>query len=111
MKVQIILTLALLAISASAYGIDIENLLATKQGGLIAREDLKYIIQSQYNQYQVVSTFFKMGDFDQEGRLSFVEFSKAYLAFIHFLTGKAIPQEFLLMRFELADLGNEADQI
>src|SRR5687767_7284159 len=100
MKLQIILALTLLAVSASAYGVDIKNLLATKQGGMIDQSDLKYIIQSQYNQYEVVIAFFNQGDVDQEGKLTFEEFGKAYSAFIFFLTGKPIAAEFLWIRFE-----------
>jgi len=111
MKVHIILALALMAVSVSSYGVDIQGLLATKQGGMISRENLKYIIQSQYNQYNVVMTFFTQGDFDQEGKLTLAEFGKAYGSFIYFLTGKQIDESFIYARFELADFANNNDKI
>jgi Ca2+-binding EF-hand superfamily protein len=111
MKLQLIIALAILAVSTSAYGVDIQNLLATKQAGIISRSDLKYIIQSQYNQYNVVMTFFTQGDFDKEGKLTFAEFAKAYGSFIYFLLGKQIDQAFIYARFELADFANNNDKI
>jgi hypothetical protein len=111
MKLQLIIALAILAVSTSAYGVDIQNLLATKQGGIISRSDLGHIIRSQYNEYNVVMTFFTQGDFDKEGKLTLAEFGKAYGSFIYFLLGKQIDPAFIYARFELADFANNNDKI
>lgn len=111
MKIQILIALAFIAVSVSAYGIDIQNLIATKQPGLISKDDLKYIIQSQYNQYNVVTSFFTQGDFDKTAKLNLIEFGKAYGSFNYFLTGKQISQAVLLIRWELADFANNDDTI
>ena len=106
-----ILALAVFASSASAFGVNVGNLLANKKGGVIAQQDLQYIIQSQYNQYQLITTFFNQGNLDGKGQLTLQEFSKAYSSFIYFLIGQQIGAEFLYARFELADFASNTDTI
>jgi len=105
MKAYILLPLALLLISASAsFGVNVQSLIATKGSGIISETDLKYIIQSQYNEYVVTTTFFTAGDLNKDGKLSLTEFGVAYSAFISFVTGQTIEQALILARWELATL-------
>ncbi len=105
MKAYILLALALIVVSASArrgFGVDIKNLLATKKGGLLEREHLKHITQSQYNEYITTISFFSQGDLDKNGQLNQIEFGKAYGAFIFFTTGETISPALVAVRFQLA---------
>jgi len=101
MKAYIFLTLALLVVSTYAgYGLDIKKLLATKQGGILSRDQLKYITSSQYNEYIVTTTFFNK--FASSGKLDILRFGQAYGAFIFFTTGETISPALTLARFQLA---------
>jgi len=101
MKAYIVLTLALLVVSTYAgYGLDIKKLLATKQGGLLSRDQLKYISSSQYNEYIITTTFFNK--FASGGKLDMARFAQAYGAFIFFTTGETIAPGLTLARFQLA---------
>jgi len=103
MKAYIILTLALLVVSTYAgYGLDIKKLLATKKGGMLSRDQLKYVSSSQYNEYIITTTFFTQGDLTKDGKLSLAEFGKAYGAFIFFTTGETIKEGLVLARYQLA---------
>ena len=103
MKVYILLALALLAVSASAgFGVNVKQLIATKKGGIIDQDDLKYIIQSQYNQYTVITSFFAAGDVIPNGKLTQLEFAKAYSAFIYFLLGQTPSAELIAARWAIA---------
>jgi len=103
MKVQIILALALFVATASAgFGVNIQNLLATKQGGMLSQDNLGYIVQSQYNQYIVTNTFFAKGDLASNGKLTTAGFAQAYAAFIFFVTGQTISSDVVALRWQLA---------
>jgi hypothetical protein len=103
MKVQIIIALSLLIASASAgFGVNIQNLLATKQSGMLSQDNLGYIIQSQYNQYIVTNTFFAQGDLASNGKLTAVGFAKAYASFIYFVTGQTASTDVIALRYQLA---------
>jgi hypothetical protein len=101
MKVQIIIALALFVATASAgFGVNIQNLLATQQGGMLSQDNLGYIVQSQYNQYIVVNTFFAQGA--TNGQLTTAGFAKAYGAFIFFVTGQTVSADVIALRWQLA---------
>jgi hypothetical protein len=103
MKVQIILALALFVATASAgFGVNIQNLLATKQGGVLSQDNLGYIIQSQYNQYIVTNTFFAQGDLASNGKLTTAGFAQAYTAFIYFAIGQQPTADEIALRWQLA---------
>ena len=103
MKLYIVLALALMTISASAgFGVNVKNLIATKKGGVIDQDDLKYIIQSQYNQYAVITNFFAAGDIIPNGQLTALEFAKAYSSFIYFLLGQTPSAELIAARWAIA---------
>src|SRR3712207_980973 len=113
MKTQIVLALAFLAVSVSAYGygVDILNLLQNQNGQLIAKRDLKYITASQINQYTIIMYFFNQGNPDNDNLLDFDGFKTAYNGFIYFLTGETLSEGLLLARWELADFAGYNDQI
>ena len=104
MKLYItVLTFALLTISASAgFGLNVTEYMASKTSGIIDQDSLSYIIQSQYNQYTVVTSFFAKGDLTGDGHLTSAEFALAYSAFIKFLLGETAGAEFLAIRWSLA---------
>jgi len=103
MKLYIIFTLALLTFSAYAgFGLNVTEYMASKTSGIIDEDNLKYIIQSQYNQYVVVTSFFSTGDLTGDGQLTSAEFAVAYSAFIKFVLGETASTEFLAIRWELA---------
>jgi hypothetical protein len=112
MKLYIALFISLFITTASAagFGINIDNLLATKAGGIISQSDLSFILQSQYNQYEVIVTFFNAGDVAaKDGKLTPTEFGLAYTGFINFLLGVTIPADFIGLRLALGDInGNGA---
>jgi len=112
MKLQFLILFGLIGASmAGGFGIDIDNLLWSKPLGLISHDDLKYIVQSQYNQYHIVMAFFKAGDLSKDLNLVLAEFARAYGSFIYWLIGKQIPVEFIYARFELADYANQNNAI
>jgi len=103
MKLYIVLALALMAVSASAgFGVNVKQLIATKKGGVIDQDNLKYIIQSQYNQYTVITSFFAAGDIIKNGQLTQLEFAKAYSGFIYFLLGETPSAEVIAARWLVA---------
>jgi len=103
MKAHIILALALLIASASAgFGVNVKNLIATKQGGIIDQEDLKNIISSQINQYQLVTTFFAKGDPMGTGKLTLPQFLLAYGSFMGFLIGQQPSPLLTAARWKIA---------
>jgi len=106
MKLQIILALALLSVSVSGFGLNIDQFIATKGPGVVDSNDLRFIIQSQYNQYRVVTNFFKPA-LATGGKLDLTGFSLAYGGFFKWLVGKDIPFTFIYARFQLADYANQ----
>jgi hypothetical protein len=109
MKLYIALFISLFLASASAtgFGINIDNLLATKASGIIGQSDLSYILQSQYNQYEVIVNAFNAGDVaPKDGKLSATEFGIAYTRLINFLLGVTVPPSFIALRLGLGDINS-----
>ena len=108
-----LLVLAVFTASAAAggYGCDVPRLIGGHKGGIIDKQDLKYIIQSQHNQYLIVTAFFNQGNVSGRGKLTLAEFSKAYSSFIYFILGRQISADFLYARWKLADFTFGTDTI
>jgi len=89
--IAIFISFFLASASATGFGVNIDNLLATKAGGIISQSDLSYILQSQYNQYEVIVNAFNAGDVaPKDGKLSAAEFGIAYTRLINFLLGVTV---------------------
>jgi len=112
MKLYIIVALALIFSTASAghFGVNVNNLIATKKGGIIGESDLRNIISSQYNQYVVITTFFAQGDPAGTGKLTQPQFLAAYSKFIYFLLGQQVTPALAAARWSIAVWEQDQDK-
>jgi len=104
MKLCILLALSLLTISVGSigFGVNVKQLIATKQGGVIDQESLSHILQSQYNQHVIITNFFATGDIVANGKLTQYEFAQAYSAFMNFLFGQTPSDDLIAARWVIA---------